>query len=153
MRRWDLNGWTLAFLGVLAVFFLAFLFYPLSFMLRRGFGTGEEFTLRYFILLFQSPVQREALLHSAVLATLTTLGCSLVTLPLAHVFTRWNFAGRSLLSSLLLVPMIMPPFVGAIGLRQVMARYGSLNLGLQHLGLSDPAHPIDWLGAGGFWES
>jgi iron(III) transport system permease protein len=151
VRRWDLNGWTLAFLGVLAVFFLAFLFYPLSFMLRRGFGAGEEFTFRYFILLFQSPVQREALVNSAFLATLTTLGCSLVTLPLAHVFTRWNFAGRSLLSSLLLVPMIMPPFVGAIGLRQIMARYGSLNLGLQHLGLADPAHPIDWLGAGGFW--
>ncbi len=151
MRRWDLNGWTLAFLGVLAVFFLAFLFYPSSFMLRRGFGTDGEFSLKYFALLMQSPVQRSALLHSAFLATLVTVGCSLVTLPLAHVFTRWTFTGRSLLSSLLLIPMIMPPFVGAIGLRQILARYGSLNLLLQHLGLEDPSHPIDWLGAGGFW--
>lgn len=151
MRRWDLNGWTLAFLGVLAVFFLAFLFYPLSFMLRRGFGAGDEFTLKYFILLFQSPVQRESLLNSALLAMLTTLGCSLLTLPLAHIFTRWQFSGRSLLSSLLLIPMIMPPFVGAIGLKQILARYGSLNLLLQKVGLGDPADPIDWLGAGGFW--
>lgn len=151
MRRWDLNGWTLAFLGMLAVFFLAFLFYPLSFMLRRGFGAGDEFSLRYFSLLFQSPVHRASLLNSALLATGTTIGCSLLTLPLAHLFTRWNFKGRSLLSSLLLVPMIMPPFVGAIGLKQLLARYGSLNLLLQQLGWADPAQPVDWLAAGGLW--
>ena len=88
-------------------------------------------------------------MNSLALATATTLGCSLLAVPLAHVFTRWEFAGRGLLSSLLLVPMIMPPFVGAIGLKQVLARYGSMNLLLQQLGWADPAHPVDWLGSGG----
>jgi iron(III) transport system permease protein len=55
------------------------------------------------------------------------------------------------LSGLLLVPMIMPPFVGAIGLKQLLARFGSLNLALMHLGLLPPDRPVDWLGAGGFW--
>lgn len=151
MKRHDLNGWTLLFLGLLAAFFTAFLLYPVSFMLRRGFGLEGEFTVKYFGQLLASPLQREALANSLGLATLVTLLASALTLPLAHVFTRWNFAGRSLLSSLVLVPMIMPPFVGAIGLRQVLGRYGSLNLGLMKLGLLDPAHPIDWLGAGGFW--
>lgn len=149
MRRWDLDGWTAAFLAGLGVFFAAFLFYPASHMLRHAFGASDEWTLRHFASLLASPLQRESLINSCWLATLTTLGCSLVAVPLAHVFTRWEFRGRALLSSLLLVPMIMPPFVGAIGLKQVLARYGSLNLLLQHLGWADPAHPIDWLGAGG----
>src|SRR5205085_193398 len=68
---------------------------------------------------------------------------TLLTLPLAHVFTRYNFRGKGALGALLLVPMIMPPFVGAIGMRQFFARYGSVNL---LLGMH-----IDWLGEGGFW--
>jgi iron(III) transport system permease protein len=52
---------------------------------------------------------------------------------------------------LLLVPMIMPPFVGAIGLGQLLARFGSVNLFLMDLGILSPDKPIDWLGQGGFW--
>ncbi len=47
--------------------------------------------------------------------------------------------------------MIMPPFVGAIGLGQLLARFGSVNLCLMDLGLLAPDKPIDWLGQGGFW--
>lgn len=151
MKRHDLNVWTVLFLALLAVFFGAFLFYPVSFMLRRGFGLEGEFTLKYFSLLFASPLQREAFLNSVSIATLTVIVTSLLVLPMAHWLTKFQFAGRSLLSSLLLVPMIMPPFVGAIGLKQLLARYGSLNLFLMDLGVMDPAKPVDWLGAGGFW--
>jgi iron(III) transport system permease protein len=151
MKRHDLSPWTITFLALLALFFGAFLFYPVSFMLRRGFGAEGEFTLKYFSLLLASPLQRQAVFNSCALATLTVIFCSLLVLPLAHLFTRWSFAGRGLLTSLLLVPMIMPPFVGAIGLKQLLARYGSLNLGLMKLGLMDAAHPVDWLAAGGFW--
>jgi hypothetical protein len=65
--------------------------------------------------------------------------------------TRYTFRGQTLLNGLLLVPMIMPPFVGAIGLTQLLARYGSVNLLLMKMGLMDPAAPLDWLGSGGFW--
>jgi iron(III) transport system permease protein len=44
----------------------------------------------------------------------------------------------------------MPPFVGAIGLKQIFARYGSINLLLIDLGLMNPRRPVDWFG-GGFW--
>ena len=37
-------------------------------------------------------------------------------------------------------------FVGAIGLSQLLAKFGSVNLLLMKAGLMDPAHPIDWLG-------
>jgi iron(III) transport system permease protein len=49
------------------------------------------------------------------------------------------------------VPMILPPFVGAIGIKQILGQQGALNALLWHLGLQDPAHPVDWLGGGQLW--
>jgi iron(III) transport system permease protein len=44
---------------------------------------------------------------------------------------------------------VLPPFVGAIGMRQLLARFGSVNLLLLELGVIN--EPIDWLGGGSFW--
>src|SRR5207253_6241580 len=105
----------------------------------------------YFELLLSSPLQRQSLLNSFLIALLTTGATTFLTVPLAYLMTRFAFRGKGLLNGLLLVPMIMPPFVGAIGLKQLLARFGSVNLLLMKLGLIDPGHPIDWLGHGGFW--
>lgn len=142
---------TLLWLGVLAAFFGVFLVYPVARLLREAFLVEGQLTLRYFAQLLSSPVIARSILNSLVLAILTTLCTTLLTLPLAHAMARYSFRGQSLLQGLLLLPMIMPPFVGAIGLQQMLARFGSLNLLLMRLGLLDRAHPLDWLGAGGFW--
>ncbi len=141
----------LPFLVALGAFLAVFLVYPVAFMLRRGFGLEGEFTFNYFGLLATNPLLRASLFNSISLATITVIGCSLVVFPLAIALNRLEFAGRTILSSLLLVPMIMPPFVGAIGLKQLLARFGSVNLFFIHLGWMNPKHPIDWLAAGGFW--
>ena len=151
MRKTDLNLTTLVFLGVLAMFFGVFLIYPVSYMFKGAFGPAGKFTVEYFGLLLASPLQRESLANSFLIATLTTLLTTLLTLPLAHWMSRFDFRGKTLLGGLLLVPMIMPPFVGAIGVRQLLARFGSLNLLLMKLGIMPAGQPVDWLGAGGFW--
>ena len=151
MKRYDLNGTTCAFLGLLLVFFGLFLFYPVGLLLKGAFVADGKFTLKYFELLLSSPLQRESLRNSFAIALLTTGLTTLLTLPLAQVMTRLSFRGKAIAASLLLVPMIMPPFVGAIGLRQLLSRFGSLNLFLQKLGILGPGETIDWLGGGGFW--
>jgi len=150
-QRTELNAATFGFLGVLALFFGLFLFYPVVLLLKGAFVLEGRPSLRFFSLLFASPLQREALLNSTCIALITTVLATLLVFPLAWGMTRFAFRGKSILSALLLVPMIMPPFVGAIGLRQLLSRYGSLNLLLMDAGLVSPEHPIDWLGAGGFW--
>ena len=151
MKKYDLDLKTGAFLALLLAFFGAFLFYPVSLSLKNAFVVEGRFTLRYFELLLSSPLQRESLINSFLIALLTTVLTTGLTLPLAWLMTRFDFRGKALLSGLLLVPMIMPPFVGAIGLRQLLARYGSVNLLLMDLGVLRPDGPIDWLGQGGFW--
>jgi iron(III) transport system permease protein len=47
--------------------------------------------------------------------------------------------------------MILPPFVGAIGVRQMLGQNGSLNALLAHLGLWEAGGGPDWLGEGRMW--
>src|SRR5262245_28127881 len=120
-------------------------------MLKGAFFADGKFTVRYFSLLLESPLQRQSIFNSFAIASLTTALTTLLALPLAHWMTRFDFQGKTLLGGLLLVPMIMPPFVGAIGLSQLLARFGSVNLFLMDLGILPPDKPVDWLGQGGFF--
>lgn len=151
LKKYDLSASTVALLLVLALFFGAFLLYPVAIMLKGAFFAGGRFSLNYFVLLAESPLIRKSIGNSLAIALLTTLVATLISLPLAHGMTRYGFRGKALLSGLLLVPMIMPPFVGAIGIKQLLARFGSVNLALVDLGLLPADQPIDWLGQGGFW--
>ena len=63
----------------------------------------------------------------ALLTTGRYLAFGLIALPLAFISDRFVFPGKGLLGSIILVPMILPPFVGAIGIKQIFGQYGALN--------------------------
>ena len=115
-----------------------------------GFDTECRESFPYFAVVPNNPFLWECFRNSLVLALLTTLTTTILCLPLARWFTRYRFRGRTILSSLLLVPLILPPFVGAIGMERLLGRFGTLNLWLVQLGLEAADKPIDWLGGGGF---
>ncbi len=148
LRRYDLNWPTLIFLGGLAVFFILFLFYPLSHAFFNAVVVNGEFSLVFFELMVTNPVYLEMILNSFRLGVMTTLATTLLSLPLAFLLVRYNFRGKGFLNGLILVPLVLPPFVGAIGMKQMFARFGSINLFLMKLGIVD--QPIDWFGGGGF---
>lgn len=128
--------------GVLA-FFALFLFWPIVQVVGQGFRRGDgTFTLEYVQLIFDNPVLVRGLVNSALIAGATAAVCLAMALPLAILSTRYAFAGRGLLSGLMLVPLVLPPFVGAVGMRQVLGRYGPLTA---MLGLEE-GPGVDWLG-------
>ncbi len=137
------NASTISWLALLGVFFGAFLAYPVAYVVKGAFWPHGTFSLEYFALLFQSPLFLQCTLNSLLIGVFVTVLCTLIALPLAHWFTRYSLRGKAILSALLLAPMILPPFVGAIGIKQLFSRYGSVNLLL--------GTEIDWLGDGGFW--
>lgn len=127
-----------------------FLVLPVGVIVIKAFLSNGEFTLDYFRLLFANDLQTEAVLNSIKIGICTTILTTIVSLPLALVNTKLDYRGKGLLSGLLLVPMVMPPFVGAIGFQRFFARRGSVNLLLMQLGLIDT--PIEWLGEDNlFW--
>ncbi len=135
--------------AALGLFFAAFLYYPLGYVFRGAFFPQGDFSIGFFRLLLANPATRELMLNSLALAACTTVITFLFTLPLAFALARYEFPEKALYAALLLVPMVMPPFVGAIGTRLIFSRFGPVNLVLMRLGLIED--PIDWLGAGGFW--
>ncbi|HDS73944.1 MAG TPA: iron ABC transporter permease, partial [Firmicutes bacterium] len=143
--------WTsgIALAAILAVF-AVFMVYPLFYAIKGAFMVNGEFSLEFFGLMFTNPVHREAIWNSTLVGLTVTAATTVVALPVAFVMVRREFPGRALFNGLLLVPMVMPPFVGAVGMQQLLARYGSINLLLIKLGLMNEAAPYDWLGTG-FW--
>ena len=153
-RRFLARSWV----GLLLLaFLLVFLIYPLGYVIpsaarvpaRPGSAEEGEWTLFFFKTLFTNDFLWGCLLNSLAVAVLTTLATTLITLPLAHWFTRVRFRGQTVLSGLLLVPLVLPPFVGALGLERFLNPFGTLNLWLMQLGWMDPADPVDWLAEGG----
>ena len=108
--------------------------------------TGYSWTLRHIFRIFDNDApQWRAIVNSLLLAGSVTFCCALISYPLAYLQARTTFWKQNILSGLLLLPLVMPPFVGAIGLRRMLAKYGSFNLLLMDLGILDRTHPIDFL--------
>jgi iron(III) transport system permease protein len=134
------------------LFFVFFFAWPIGETLRGAFFTPEgTLTLSYVIEIFRNPIYLEGLTNAFLLAVASTILTVLLALPLAFLSDRFLFPGKSILSGLVLVPMILPPFVGAIGIKQILGQEGALNALLRALGLMSVEHPIDWLGQGRFW--
>jgi len=149
LRRYDLTPANTAVLIFLWLFFIVFMLYPLGYVFTNAFFTAEGFSLIFMKLMFSSPNYTIILANSVNLGLAVTLFTTLLSLPLALLLVRYNFRGKGLLNGLILIPMVLPPFVGAIGMRQLLARFGSVNLLLLELGVIN--QPIDWLGGGNFW--
>ncbi len=149
LRRYDLNAANAAVLLFLWLFFIVFMLYPLAYVFSNAFFTDSGFTLVFMRLMFSSPNNTIILANSVNLGLAVTLLTTVLSLPLAFLLVRYNFRGKGLLNGLILIPMVLPPFVGAIGMRQLLARFGSVNLLLLEMGLI--SQPIDWLGGGSFW--
>ena len=132
---------------VMTAFFACFFAYPIWAALEAAFrGPNHEFTLEYITEVFLNELYREGLWNSFIIAVWTTLGSLVIALPLAVCYVRFAFPGRALLNSLVLMPMILPPFVGAIGIKAMLGQAGALNSLLINFGLMDAMHPTDWLG-------
>ena len=106
----------------------AFILYPLLRVLFVAVSDGQGLSLRHLINFFGRPLFREALLNSLVAGGLAVVFGSLLGLPLAYFSVRYAFRGKLLLQTLGVLPLVMPPFVGAVALQLILGRSGMVNL-------------------------
>ncbi|MBP6864882.1 MAG: iron ABC transporter permease [Candidatus Didemnitutus sp.] len=133
------------------VFFALFFAWPIFQILKGGFVDADgKLTFAYLGALLSDPIYLGGLGNSFLLAVTTTSLALLIALPLAFIADRFVFPLKNLLGSLILVPMILPPFVGAIGIKQILGQYGALNSFIISLGLKPEGWTFDWLGANQF---
>jgi iron(III) transport system permease protein len=139
-------------LVVTTVFFAAFFVWPLGQILKGGFVDADgKLTFAFLGVLLRNPLYLGGLRNSFLLAVATTLLALVLALPLAVIADRYRFPGKTLLTSLVLVPIILPPFVGAIGIKQIFGQYGAFNALLIALGARPHGWTFDWFAASPFW--
>ncbi|MEI6561839.1 MAG: iron ABC transporter permease [Verrucomicrobiota bacterium] len=140
---------------IAALFFGCFFAWPIVQTVRGAFmDAGGNWTLDYVWEIGRNRVYLEGLQNAALLALASTALTVALAVPLAWLADRFEFPAKRTLLALLLVPMVLPPFVGAIGLKQILGQYGALNAALTHLGFLHNGATIDWLGGsrnGRFW--
>ena len=138
-------------LAACLAFFGAFLVWPILLTVQKGFRAGGDggFTFYYVWNVLADPSLRQGLVHAFGVAIATTALCLVIGLPLGVLNARYDFPFKRAFGSLILVPLVLPPFVGAIGLQHLLGRSGAVNEILIRLGLVDQG--IDFIGGGGFW--
>lgn len=134
------------------LFFAAFFLWPLVQILSGGFidANGHP-TFAFLRALLANPTYLAGLENALGLACATTALALAIAVPLAFIADRFVFPGKGLFAALVLVPMILPPFVGAIGIRQIFGQYGALNALIVALHLRPAGWTFDWLAARQFW--
>jgi len=141
-------------LGTLVVLGLFFI-YPAGMVVKQAFeGTGADgervWTLDFITSVFSNPIYREGLWNALMMGVASTALTLLIAFPLALVGHRYDFVGKKFLGILVLAPMILPPFVGAVGIKQMLGVNGAFNALLIDLGAMNAATPFDWLAEGRF---
>jgi iron(III) transport system permease protein len=135
---------------VVCVLFAVFFIYPAGMVVGQAFAGPHGFTLEFFAVVFSNPIYREGLWNSFALGIASTVAALAIAFPLALVGHRYDFFGKPALGVLVLAPMILPPFVGAVGVKQILGVNGALNAALIKTGLMDAGLPLDWLAEGRF---
>jgi len=127
--------------ALIAAFLAVFLVLPVGTVMYVAFtekGTGA-FTLVNFADFFRTELFVRSFWNSAYVSAMSVVWASALALPLAVVTTRFDFRGAALVQTLGFLPLIMPPFVGAVAMQLLFGRNGSVNLLLdEHLGFKVP---------------
>jgi iron(III) transport system permease protein len=125
--------------GQAAVMLFIFLFLLLFFVIPvvqvifvafMDAATGE-FTLLNFKDFFNTALFRESFWNSLYVGVMAVLIASAFSMPLAYFTSRFEFKGTVIIQSLGIIPLIMPPFVGAVAMLMLFGRNGSINMLLE----------------------
>lgn len=122
-----------------ALFLTLFLIVPVLHVVLAAFLDRDGLTLVHFRDFFATSLFRESFYNSLYVALASVLVASVLAVPLAYLLTRFEFHGATVISSLGVIPLVMPPFVGAVAMQLVFGRNGSVNLLLDRfLGVKIP---------------
>lgn len=126
---------------LIGLFLLLFLFIPVGNVIYVAFqdrSTGA-LTLVNFIDFFRTELFIRSFYNSFYVAGMSVVLATIFALPLAYITSRFEFRGAILIQTLGIIPLIMPPFIGAVAMQLLFGRNGTVNLLLgEHLGFTIP---------------
>lgn len=115
---------------LIALMLIGLLLLPVAQVMIVAFqdpATGAA-TIQNFVDFFNTSLFRESFWNSFYVSAMSVVFATIIALPLAYITTRFHFSGSILIQSLGFIPLIMPPFVGAVAMQLIFGRNGSVNL-------------------------
>jgi iron(III) transport system permease protein len=119
--------------GLLLVFLLWLVIYPLILVLVEGFQDSSGWTLEYLRLFFGRRNEAQALWGSLWISVATVVLAAAIGIPLAFLFWRYDFPGRRVLGGLVALPAVLPPLVGVIAFLFLYGESGFASLLVQRV--------------------
>ena len=121
------GAWLLAL--PVGAFIAVFLVWPVATVLYTAFADGQGGVTTGHIAAFLSiSLMREAFVNSLIVASGSVVLATAIAVPLAYLTVRFEFRGAALVQTLGVLPLVMPPFVGAVAMQLLFGRNGSFNL-------------------------
>ncbi|HET9984057.1 MAG TPA: iron ABC transporter permease [Longimicrobiales bacterium] len=125
--------------GVVLAVLVWLVLYPNLYVLADSLRLSGRWTLAAYARFLRSPSELGALWNSVWISLASVVLSGLVGVPLAFLFTRFDFPGRRLLAALAALPVLLPPLVGVIAFLFLYGETGFLTRGVQLLlGLEAP---------------
>ena len=130
-------------LSALALALLAlFVLYPLVNILTASFiGDGPSGWEQFL----DTPKYRQALFNTLLLASVVTVICTLIGVPLAYVTARYSFPGKALIALLPLITLVIPEVIVAQTWLMMLGNNGLITKFLKEFGIRLPSF-YGWFG-------
>ena len=138
-RKKRADIWSLVIFAGFAIV-VVFLIYPLSDIFRYSFADKETgaASLANWKEFFGRAYYLRAFSHSMSVAVLVTFFSAVLGIPLAFFTTRYRIRGSNLLSTLSILALLSPPFIGAYSWITMLGRNGFLRNFLVSVGINIP---------------
>jgi len=123
-ERFRLDFWTIIKV-IIFLFIVLTILYPLSIVFIRGFtDPSGAITLKNFTKFFATQYYRDVLRNSVFVSGVTTIFCVIIGVPMAYMITRFDLKTKRLLTILVILSLMSPPFIGAYAWILLFGRAG-----------------------------
>lgn len=130
----SIDKFSLSLIIIAIVLLSVFVLMPVFSVVFNAFiEPNGELGLQNFNNLIATPSYRRGLINSIITASLTLATTSAIGIPVAYIMTRYVFYGKKIFTLLTILPLMIPPFVGALALVGMMGRNGIITNFLQDL--------------------
>lgn len=102
-------------------------FYPSVVLVIESFMTDGKLSFSNYLHIFDAPEIVKSMLNSLIVVIPSTLISTILAVILAWLVSRTDLPGKTIWQTLLVIPYLIPPFIGAISWTYLLGPVGFLN--------------------------
>ena len=139
LRQWRPDFWGMVLIATLFLI-AAFLFLPVGKVFLLSFTDAEtgQYTLANYARIFSHQYYVKALNNTLIVGVAGRIGACLLGVPLAYCMSRYHIPGKSLISTLAVLALVSPPFIGAYAWIMIFGANGVVTNWFKLIGIETP---------------